>query len=469
MKHTQARCSRSQSARPVRSAFAGAVLLLCAADAHGQRTLDAVLRDTVLDNGLHVIVVPNPVVPLVTIQVTVRNGAFTQLSEDDVGLPHLLEHMLFRSFGSSGFGQEANKLNATYNGTTGDETVTYYVTLPAENVAKGMQLVADLMRSPRFQRDALQSEQDVVVGELERRVSDPDWLLSATVDRQLWSDAWSRKNTIGNIPAIRQATPERLRQIYERFYVPNNAAVVISGDVTATDAFALAARYFARWRAAADPFAALELPPMTPLSGHRQVTVPLEARDITLLVRWQGPSVRGDRNATYAADLFAAVLNDPVSSFQARLVDTGLFQTVRTYALTRAHTGEFSIQAITTSDQLVAASTALHNELAAFAQAGYIDAELLAFAKKRLAVEWASALATPSGLASVVGELWSVAGLDYARGYLDAVKALQEVELERFVATYLVARPRVTGIMLSPVTLHQLGGRLQQAQSIWRR
>src|SRR5215212_8790729 len=79
-----------------------------ASDISAQRTLEALLQDTVLDNGLHVIVVPNPTVPLVTIQVTIRNGAFTQLTDADVGTPHLLEHMLFRSFGMDGFGSEAS-------------------------------------------------------------------------------------------------------------------------------------------------------------------------------------------------------------------------------------------------------------------------------------------------------------------------------------------------------------------------
>ena len=74
----------------------------------------------------------------------------------------------------------------------------------------------------------------------------------------------------------------------------------------------------------------------------------------------------------------------------------------------------------------------------------------------------------PSGLAHFVGELWSVAGLDYARRYLAGLKSQRVQDLQKFVATYLADRPRVTGIMLSPVTRHQLGPKLQEALAPWR-
>jgi zinc protease len=288
------------------------------------------------------------------------------------------------------------------------------------------------------------------------------------VDQQLWGTGWSRKNTIGNVPSILGATPARLKQIYERFYVPNNAAVVITGDVAPAAAFTLAAKHFARWKRAGDPFASLTIPAMPQLAAHRQVTVPLEANDVTLLVRWQGPSVRADPAGAYAADLFSAIINGPISDLQSRLVDTGLFHSVVMYSSTRAHVGEITLEAVATADQLVAASTALRAELAAFADPGYVTAEALEIAKKRQEVEWAIALETPSGLAAFIGELWSVAGLDYARGYLAAMKSQQEADLEKFVAAYVANRPRVTGVMLSRLTRHELGARLQEALAPWR-
>lgn len=441
---------------------------LTASGGTAQRTLDALVSDTTLENGLQIIALPNPTIPLVTIQVTIRNGAFTQ-TDDDVGIAHLLEHMLFRSFGRDGFAREADRIDASYNGTTSDETVTYYITLPAANLDRGMKLMADLMREPRFNATDLVAEQRVVLGELQRSASDPNYLLSAMVDQRLWGDGWNRKNPIGFAQTIFAPKPADLRRVYDRFYVPNNAAVVVTGDVTPADVFALAARHFGRWRHAADPFDGLEVPPMPPLQRHQQVSVTLDANDVTLLIRWQGPSVRADPTGAYAADLFAAIVNDRVSDLQNRLVDTGLFHSVSMGYVTRAHVGPVSIRATTTADQLVDASAALHAELTRFADPAYVTPEALEIAKKRQEVDWAMEMETPSDLAWFVGDLWSVAGgLDFVRGYINAMKTMQEQDLESFVGTYLTGRPRVIGILASPRTRHELGPRLQAALTIWR-
>jgi zinc protease len=432
-------------------------------------TLDVVLRDTTLENGLQVIVVPNPTVPLVTIQVTIRNGAFTQLTGPEEGVPHLLEHMLFRSYGGSGFGQAAYALDGYYNGTTGDETVTYYMTLPSSNLDRGVRLLADLMRAPRFERDALISEQRVVTNEMERAASDPGFMFGYMVDQRVWGEAHGRKNAIGRMQSIQRATPALLKQMYDRFYVPNNAAVVFAGDVSPAAAFESAARHFARWRRGADPFGDLALPPIPPLVQNQVVVVDMDAQDVTLLIRWQGPSVRTDRAATFAADLFSAIVNDPVSDFQARLVDSGLFQSVTMNYLTRAHVGPISIHATTTVDQLWDASRALRQELDRFADPDFVTPELLAVARKRQEVEWAMAMETPSGLAEFVGELWSVADLDYVREYVGALQAQRKEDLDRYVVTWLTGRPRVTGIMASAATRSELGSRLGAAVAPWRR
>src|SRR5688500_3347832 len=136
-----------------RGGLAAALLLLAAPRLAAQRaTLQNMIRDTVLANGLHVIVVRNPTVPLATIEVVFRTGAFSQLTPEDEGVPHLLEHMLFKSGDGSmagSFDDAAFKVEAlTHNGVTEPEAVAYYVTIPSKNLPKGLKIMADLVRSP---------------------------------------------------------------------------------------------------------------------------------------------------------------------------------------------------------------------------------------------------------------------------------------------------------------------------------
>src|SRR5688500_17033513 len=128
-----------------------ALLVALVPTASAQRAvLQTMVRDTVLANGLHVIAVRSPSAPYATIKVVVRTGAFTQLTDGDEGVPHLLEHMLFKAAESWGkpFKQSTGELDASSNGTTGDEAVAYYVTLPSKNLEKGVKLMWDLMKEP---------------------------------------------------------------------------------------------------------------------------------------------------------------------------------------------------------------------------------------------------------------------------------------------------------------------------------
>src|SRR5690606_16158153 len=114
-----------------------AALLVLASDAAAQRAeLEPIIRREVLENGLEVIVVESHAIPLATVELDVKNGAFTQPPEY-AGLAHLYEHMFFRanrSYPNPGqFMGRAGELGAAINGTTREEVVNYYMTIPADS------------------------------------------------------------------------------------------------------------------------------------------------------------------------------------------------------------------------------------------------------------------------------------------------------------------------------------------------
>jgi zinc protease len=137
-------------------------------------------------------------------------------------------------------------------------------------------------------------------------------------------DGWFRKNTIGEVTALLGVQPARLREIYGRYYVPNNAALVVTGDVSAERVIEAARRHFGSWRRRPDPFAGAPVGEAPPLAASRVVVVSGPVEAVTLTLQWQGPSVGADRAETYAADVLAEVVNDEQSDLTHRLVDTGL-------------------------------------------------------------------------------------------------------------------------------------------------
>ncbi|HEX7980112.1 MAG TPA: insulinase family protein, partial [Gemmatimonadaceae bacterium] len=191
------------------------------------------VRDTTLANGLHVIVVENHAVPLVTVELDVKNGAYTQTPEFE-GLAHLYEHMFFKANktipSQERYLQRTRQLGAQWNGTTSDERVNYFLTLGVDSLHAGMQFMEDAVRYPLFLQEELVRERPVVTGEFDRNEADPFFQLNRAVDTLLWTpEYYSHKNAIGNRQVILTTTPEKMREIQHRYYVPNNSALILAG------------------------------------------------------------------------------------------------------------------------------------------------------------------------------------------------------------------------------------------------
>lgn len=411
--------------------------------------LEPIIHEQTLENGMEVMVVENHAVPIATVEVVVKTGAMSQTPEDQ-GVPHLFEHMLFKGYRGGGgieFGQEAATLHAAYNGTTSQEQVTYYLTLPSSHASDAIRVLAQLVRSPRFVKEDLNTERFVVLGEFRRNVSDPRFHLQNEISQLLWGSEWPRKNTLGDQVALLAVTPEHLKTIFERYYVPNNTALVVSGDVDPQKIFAAASDKFASWKRAPNPYEQYPVPAMPPLASTQAVVVTGDVNEITVEIQWQGPSVGRDRDDTYAADVFSTYVNDEQSALQKRFVDSGNWHTASFGYSTLDHTGPVSFYGTTSMDHLAAALTVLQAELMVMRGEEYFDPELLKVVEKRRSVATAFQLEESIGLAHTVGYWWSVAGLDYYLDYTDNLSKRGPSDLSGFVARYLGGKPFVIGVL----------------------
>jgi len=154
--------------------------------------LESHIQRTTLPNGLEVIVVQNKGVPLVTIEADVKNGSFTQ-GPDYEGLSHLYEHMFFKANTAfpnpDDFVGRAAELGAEFNGTTSEERVNYFLTLPADSAEGGMKFLADALMGPLFLKEELDREREVVIGEYDRNESSPFFQFTTSMGKALWTTA----------------------------------------------------------------------------------------------------------------------------------------------------------------------------------------------------------------------------------------------------------------------------------------
>jgi zinc protease len=410
----------------------------------GQRAeLEKIIQRRVLANGLEVIVVENHGVPLATIEVDVKNGSFTQ-TPDYAGLAHMYEHMFFRANATypqpEAFVDRAGDLGAVFNGTTAEERVNYYLTVSADNLAGGIQFLAAALKTPLFRQDELERERQVVIGEYDRNESSPFFRLNREMDQRLYPGNFSRKNVIGDRNVILTVTPEKMREIQRKYYVPKNPANV----------FSLAERELGSWQRGADPFASDPIPPIPALTRNDAVVVEAGVGAVTVFVQWQGPSVGKDPTSTYAADVFSDVLNDPGSNFQQRLVDSGLWQNLGVNYYTLNHTGPITISGQTSPENLRRALTALTAEIRKFDDPGYFDPVELESVKAHRAVTSAFDRERSSGFAHTLGFWWSVASLEYYMGYVDNMAQQKTTDLQAYATKYIVGKPHVTGVLIAP-------------------
>jgi zinc protease len=415
--------------------------------------LEKIIKRKVLTNGLEVIVIENHGVPLVTIEADVRNGSFTQTPEF-AGLAHMYEHMFFRANSKfpdpESFVDRAGDLGAVFNGTTSEERVNYYLTIPADSLRAGVSFLGSALQAPLFRQDELERERQVVIGEYDRNESSPFFQLTRAMDERLYPGNFSRKNIIGDRQVILTTTPDKMRTIQRKYYVPNNTALIIAGDVDPAKVFALAEQSLGGWARGPDPFAGDPIPAIPPLTKSEGVVVESNVGAITVFIQWQGPSVGKDPTATYAADVFSDVLNDPGSNFQQRLVDSGLWQTMGVNYYTLNQTGPITISGQTSPDNLRKALTALYAEIARFDTPGYFDVEELENVKAHRAVTSAFERERSSGFAHTLGFWWSVASLEYYMGYVDNMAKQTTDNLRAYARKYIVGKPHITGVLLAP-------------------
>lgn len=420
-----------------------------------------------LDNGLEVIVVPSGTVPLATVEVVVRNGAFTQLTPEEEGLPHLLEHMLFR--GRRDFFRRMGELDGTFNGTTSAEAVTYFVTVPADNVEGAVRLMADLVRDPDFRRSDLEDEKKVVRNEMERSSSDPYYLFRYYQDLHLWGSAAPRKNPGGTLYGVQRATPESLRDYYDRFYVPNNAALVVTGDVNPEDVFEWVEDRFDDWDRGPDPFASLDLPAIPALARDTLFVLPEKASDITFSVSWHGPSSSQDRRDAVLADVLTTAANGMAGPLRRALVDTGWFHEVVVSSEHLNHVGPIHLIARTTPEKLPQAAAELQKVLGRMGEGSFFSPDDVEAAKARITVWRALQREGVAGLAHQIAANWSVAGFEYFRDYETRVAAVGAGDVNDFARRFLHEGRYVVGMLVSQGTISEHQGVLVAALEGWVR
>ncbi len=428
--------------------------LIAATSAFGQPRLPKDYFWKKMPNGLEVVVIENHKVPLATIEIAVKNGAYTEGPEYS-GLSHLFEHMFFKANkdypDQEKFIKRTEELGMIWNGTTGGERVNYYFTFDKDSLAAGLKFMNAAIRYPIYRTEDMQKERPVVDGEFQRGESDPGFQLSQDVNKRCWGELFTRKNPIGDHDVINTATPEKMMIIKDKYYYPNNSLLVICGDVIPDKAFEVANKIFGDWESSGfDPHEKFPIPEFKPIEkSDYNIKVSTIAKTPYMMFQWLGPDYRNDSAATIAADVFSAVLDLNSSKWQQALIDKGLATFANLSYQTAKYTGPITVFAVPNPDKMKEFHEELMKQLKEISDPNYFTDEQLAIAKANILRDKIRQDEKPSSLPHSLTFWWCSTSLDYFTNYESDMQKVTRQDLANYAKKYLTGKPFIAGLIIN--------------------
>lgn len=274
--------------------------------------LSTQVKEITLKNGLKVIVKPDHRAPVVISQVWYKVGSSYE-SGGTTGVSHVLEHMMFKGterFPTGEFNKIISRNGGEDNAFTSKDYTAYYQKLEKSRLKVSFELEADRMRGLLLPEDEFDKEIMVVMEERRWRTDDkPQSLTYEQFHAAAFDNSGYHNPTIGWMDDLKNMTAEDLRTWYQRYYAPNNATIVVVGDVEPEQVFKLAEHYFAQLK----PFEIAKPKPRVEREqkGGKRIEMELEAKLPYLIMGYKVPVINTaeEKWEPYALDVLAGILD----------------------------------------------------------------------------------------------------------------------------------------------------------------
>jgi len=436
-----------------------AVLALGLASGARAAAESQVLRAT-LGNGLRVVIVRNTLAPVVATELNYLVGS-NEAPAGFPGMAHAQEHMMFR--GSPGLSQA--QLAEISAGIGGDfdadtqQTVTqYFFTVPAQDLKVALHLEATRMRGVFDAQEAWEKERPAIEQEVAQDLSNPQYLMYTDLLEAAFKGTPYAHDALGTRESFQRTTGAMLKRFHETWYAPNNAILVIVGDLDPARTLTMVQRLFGSIaRKAVPPRPAIRLQPVAPRTLHRETDLPY------------GLAVVAFRMPGYRAPDFAAaeVLGDALASARGRLyglaVEGKALKTDFSLDLLPEAGLGFATAAFpqgADGDKLLAQ---MREVLAGIAAHG-VPPDLVAAARRGERAQAEFAKNSIPGLAQAWSQALAVEGRESPMQDVEAIERVTPAEVDAAARRYLdlgrainmVLTPHVSG---KPVSGHRFGGK----------
>ena len=395
-----------------------------------------------LANGLRVIVIDRPGTPLVTAQLVIKNGGEVDPPEL-AGLGNMLADLVTKGTekrSATQIAEEIEALGGTLYSSARWDSTRIGVDVMSPKIGPAIDILADVVRRPTFKAEEIDRLRQQTLDDLTVELGEPGSIARYVASRVIFGDAPYGQPLAGTTETITRISRDDFLKYHQRWYRPDNAILVMGGDIRSLKAFTLAQQYFGDWKKPAGPLPALTAPKPVATAGPRVVVVDkADAGQAAVLVARTGIE---RTNPDYYRGLVA---NSVLSGYSGRLnqeirIKRGLSYGAGSQLDTRRSVGPFVASAQTKNQSAVQVAELLLGEVSRLATAPVTDIELNP--RKAVVVgNFARNLETNNGLVTQVASL-AVYDINFAEinRYIGNVQSITASEVQSFAGSHLDAK-----------------------------
>ena len=418
---------------------------------HTQPSLAVEPQEFILSNDMKVLLIEVPKAPVVTVQVWYKVGSRNEVM-GRAGLSHMLEHMMFKgtaTYPKGAFSRLIRKNGGIDNAFTGQDFTAYFENLSADRVELALELEADRMQGLALDLKEFQTERDVVKEERRLRTEDdPQGALVEALFAQTFFSHPYHWPVIGWFSDLDAMSLEDLQRHYDTFYSPNNATLVVAGDIKADELIQTIRNLFEPIPRGPSPKQTISAEPIQ--RGERRFFLKREAQVPFVIMGFRVPNYSSED--AYALNVLESILSQGKSSrlYQRLVYDQKNSLAVGAdYSLMQTDPGLFYFYALVNPGSKVeAVEDALQSEISRLQAEPPSELELQR-AKNQLEASRIFEQDSNFRRAMLLGQSEAIgAGWKWLDEFLDHMKAVTAKDIQRVAKEYLVPDNRTVGILI---------------------
>ena len=439
-----------------------AVALIAASMISGQQKPagDSDVTRATLDNGLRVVIVRNPLAPVVTVEENYLVGG-NETPPGFPGMAHAQEHMAFRGCAGVTADQTAAiyaQLGGAGNADTQQNITQYFTTLPAADLDVALRIDAACMQDVGDEQTEWANEKGAIEQEVARDLSNPTYKFITRLNEDMFSGTVYSHDALGTHDSFEATTGAMLKEFYKKWYAPNNAILVIAGDVEPAAVLAKVKEYYGKIEKKTLPARTeIKLPPV------KSESFTLDS-NLSYLLAFISYRAAGTESPDYAA---VQILSDVLGSQrgdlyalvpQGKALDTG-FGLAESFAKASVMYSAAVLPAEGDAQPLIAEMRKIMSDYAA----NGVPAELVEAAKRKEIARAEFRRNSIPGLAEAWSQALAAEGRNSPDDNVEAMKGVTAADVNRVAKKYLVDQESITAVLKpqpagGPVSAEGFGG-----------